>query len=518
MRHLALAAAVIASLPGVAAGYDLTVQSAAVDQPRINFAVARAAAPTTPLVGQDVFGDPTIYAQAFYDTGASGTVLAESIADALGIGRQTFQGQTVVFGDAAPGGVVPFNVSEPLVIRLADNLGAGDSGLIGDPGRVAALSDPANFTTLYDEAFGPLRSQIGPLGGGGPFTGDLNVLGVPTMSGRIVSMDARPTNNFFTLLDSDPDNDTFDVQMRTRVHDRYGPIVSQPGVPTPGTAQRPELTVSLAYADFARFTTITPSGAIPPTLADNPFIGPDPTDPTGPTRDVPPVTMRHNGREASASFLLDTGAAASFVSTRLAGEIGVAYDPARPLGSASPRLTGVSPDRQFTLQISGISGDVLTVAGFFADEMLVRTDQGDAVDNDDPEHLNYGGAPVLVFDIEVFDPDADETIILDGIFGMNNLVATANVIADDLFPLFLDPTASPFELITFDQRAGKLGLSFTAGEPLVDGPDLRPEGPVNAAAYFGGTGPRGVVLTSIPEPAMAALAFGVVSLLYRRRA
>ena len=538
MRRPTLAAiALCLAAAAHAAAYDLVVQSAAVDQPRINFALADADAPLTPFVGDDIFGGETIYAQAFYDTGASGVVLAESIADALGVDRQAVGGQPVVFGDAAPGGVVPFNVSEPLVLRLADNLGAGDSGLFGDGDRVAALSDPASFTTLYDEAFGPIRAQIGPLGGGGPFTGDLNVVGVPAMQGKTVVMDARPTDNFFTLLDDDPNNDTFDVQMRTYVYDTpraaspsspvpYGNDDFGPGVP------RTELSVSLTKADFARFTTLDPAGAVPPTLNDNPFIGPDPLGgPAG--AGVPPVTMRHNGLSSDGSFLLDTGAAASFISTDLAAQVGVGYDPAAPLGSANPRLTGVPIDRQFALQISGISGEVLVVPGFFADGMLVRTDQGDALDDADPNHLNYLGAPVLVFDIEVFDPVANQSVVLDGIFGMNNLVATANIIPDDLFPLFLDPTPAPFETIVYDDVTAKLGLNFEAGgfPPRLPPPLAGPAGPIPqvpgvgpgafltggslAAAHFGGVGPRGVVLRAIPEP--SALGVAAAGLLLGRR-
>ncbi|MEM1013199.1 MAG: hypothetical protein AAGI46_13390, partial [Planctomycetota bacterium] len=330
--RLLLPGIVLAS-SGVASGFDFSVRSAAVDQPRINFAVARAATPNTPLTGNDIFGGETIFAQGFFDTGASGVVVSENIANELGIQRQTVNGETVVFGDASPSGIVPFNVGEPLQLRIGDNWGAVDGGLTGDPQRVADLSNPANFTTLYDESFGPIRPQIGPIGAGGnPITGDLNVIGMPAMQNKVVVMDARPTNNFATLLDDDDSNDNFDVQMRTFVYDPGTPFNGQastfaPGIPTP------DVTVALSYGDFSRFTTLEPSqaaGAIPATLNDNPFLGPSPV--SGPGDTTPAVQMCHNGLKGEGSFLLDTGAATSFISTDLASQVGVSYDPANPLG------------------------------------------------------------------------------------------------------------------------------------------------------------------------------------------
>jgi hypothetical protein len=338
--------------------------------------------------------------------------------------------------------------------------------------------------------------------------------------------------------------------MRTFVYEPTGTFNGPDATFDPGVP-RPDVNISLSFGDFARFTSLTPgpdAGALPPTLNNNPFIGPDPTDPAG--DDTPGVQLGHNGLTSEGSWLLDTGAAASFVSTEVAAGVGVTYDPANPLGSDNPRLLGVPIEDQFTLQISGISGNILNVPGFFADNLLVRTDEGVTADDADPNHLNWKRAPVLVFDIEIFDPIAQETIVLDGIFGMNHLVATANIIPDDIFPLLLDPTEAPVDFSIFSQPAGKLGLVFDAddvrpaGDANGDGlvnlsdflalranfgtgtdyaqGDFNLDGRVNLSDFlilrrnFGeGTGPLDAWAATIPEP--GSLALLGLGLLVRRR-
>src|SRR5205085_6538397 len=75
-------------------------------------------------------------------------------------------------------------------------------------------------------------------------------------------------------------------------------------------------------------TETTPTGASPPTLRNNPFIGPNPVaqlDPNPPVDNTPGVTVAFNAASTTGSFLLDTGAAASMLSKHLAEDLHVRY-------------------------------------------------------------------------------------------------------------------------------------------------------------------------------------------------
>jgi hypothetical protein len=81
----------------------------------------------------------------------------------------------------------------------------------------ADVNNPATATTVYGQRFGPLRTQVGPLSSSNPFLTGTDILGIPTMQGKVVVMDPKPLD---TLLDV----------MRTYVYD--------PGTPfRPGTAE-----------------------------------------------------------------------------------------------------------------------------------------------------------------------------------------------------------------------------------------------------------------------------------------
>jgi len=461
----------IAAFPGsVRATVVEGVQPAAVDQPRTTISFSRPATPTTPLVASGL-GGPTIGVPAYYDTGASGIVIDAERASLLGIQLQTVNGTPALFSDIGAEGVIDFNISEPLIARIAPSLGVLDQL---DLDRVEALSNPANFQTLYPRQTGPLRLQIGPVQRDPnplPFTDAISVVGMPSMVGNVIVMHTAPTTNLFTLLDDDRNNDEFDAFMRTHTYSgsarpAFNPgNVNDPGIPV---ADRH---VSLSYASFAKFTKTT-VGAEAPGLQHNPFIGPNPLraiDPTIPADNTPPITMRHNNQSFNGSFLLDTGAAASFISQQRAQQLGVTYDPLNGIGSENPRLLGVDVDKQFILTISGIGGGRTNIAGFFADEMLMRTDEGNPANDNDPNHIRFQGAPVLVFDISVTDPDTKQVLTLDGIFGMNFLAASADfeIPPGEIFPIFYAAKESPFSYVTFDEPNHKLGLVMGVPEPVV---------------------------------------------------
>lgn len=437
---VALLLALLPAAGPVLAFEILGVQNAALDQPRVN-AQLRRTSTGAPLTGTDpIFGDPISNIQAFLDTGASGGVLSQETARLLGVRRTP----GVLFEDVGIGGTVPFRVSEPLFV---------------DVGPFFLFADPA-----YNQQFGPLRTQIGPPADpSNPFLGGIDVLGMPTMAGKVVVMDPKPLD---TLTDF----------MHTYVYNPgtvFNPAAaeSDPGIPPTNR------TIDLSFGSFDRFTQLTPPGADGPTLRENPFIGPNPVamlDPSLPPDDTPGMTLKLGSQQTTGSFLLDTGAIASVISKDLAADLNVRYalDPTLPptlelFDPANPSADGTVLPNQFRLTLSGLGGD-LTAAGFFLDSMLLRTKEGDPLNDDDPAHLRYIGAPVLVADISLKDPVTLDELTLDGLFAMNFLVASI-FFSEEPFAIG-DINPSPFNWVVFDANDGVLGvdvrgLAGTVSEP-----------------------------------------------------
>jgi hypothetical protein len=150
---------------------------------------------------------------------------------------------------------------------------------------------------------------------------------------------------------------------------------------------------------------------------------------------------------------------------------------------------------QFRLTLNGVGGDSV-LAGFYLDDLMVRTMEG-GLDDDSPDHFHFLHAPVLVGDITVKDPtkadgDPDQFLTLDGIFGMNFLIASGLIDSADDSNGGLPSTIAPgaFDWVTVDftnPNFGVLGLQESAA-------------------------------VATPEPAsLGALALAVPALLARRR-
>lgn len=426
------------ALTGKAMGTEIyNSQAAALDQPRINAYIALTPG-GTPQIDQ-LFGSDTFNIQAYYDTGASGVLLSNNTAEALGVGHSIFNETEVIFSDVGVGGTSDFYVSNPVSISLA-------------PFHPQADVDNINtYQSTYTQTFHGIRTQIGPAGvEPDPALGDLDVFGMPLMTGKVVVMDPRPVN---TLFDT----------MRTYVYNpgtAFNPSSEHddPGIPSV------DRHVRMSYASFDRFTDTNPDGAAPPTLRTNPFIGPNPFLPGDTT---PPVTLSFEGHTAQGSFLLDTGAAASIIANHTAGALGVTYqnngDPDNPV----LMYQGAPVDDQFTLTIGGIGGSK-KVAGFYLSSLLLKTEEGNASNIEDPNHLKFIDAPVLVADISVQNPDdINDTYTLDGIFGMNFLVASARIEGTDAsgFPIISELSRGNFDWVTFDEPGGKLGFRLATPTP-----------------------------------------------------
>jgi hypothetical protein len=472
-RIFLLPALSLLSAPWTFATDIIGVLPGALDQPQVN-AIIRPDATTDPYIYDDVFSGKGFNLTGFLDTGASGVLLDGDSADSLqsgsttGLPRQSVSGNPVYFEDVGAVGSDRFTVSQPFHLSVApyhpnidQKVSDGQDQYNND--NSFANVDLSYYTTTVPNVRAQISANSDP-NNPGPLDG-INVFGVPVMKGKVVVMDMRPVNAL-----------QFDT-MRTYIYPSntpYNPAThdSDPGIPN--TTR----TIKLSYGNFDSYThtgTVDGSGnLIPftgtqltdnqPTLAHNPFIGPNPLSPAGDT--TPPVKIAFGGKTATGSFLLDTGAAASMISTNLASQLDVRYV-AGTQGGDNPQLETFDPahpanpgtliDNQFQLAIGGVGGTA-TVSGFYLNSLLVRTMEGNPANDNDPKHLRFLNAPVLVNDVKV-----SSTLTLDGIFGMNFLTAsvlTQNVDLGDgeltPFPVALAPGA--FDWVTFDEPNGLLKL------------------------------------------------------------
>jgi hypothetical protein len=493
-----ISAAVLAAVSPVSRATDIFgVQVAALDQPRIN-AIVRLDAAADPLFA-DIFGSRAFNISAFFDTGASGVLISPNTASSLGdlynpgLPLAFHNGTQVKFYDVGVAGEDVFNVSVPVHISLAptstyatEAIGMAEEDFNNEPSPTFQNID----LSVYNQSFGNIRAQVGQLvdedpndPNQNPFLNDLDVFGMPTMKGKVIVMNPKPVDNAVAFLAGTPTTSD-DLLMETHVYDRDTPATGNdddPGIP------KTTRTVKLSYGNFGRFTRVTPTGAQGATLEHNPFIGPSPTDPAD--NAAPAIKFSYNNKTTTGSFLLDTGAAASMISSAKALALGITLDKSDP---DHPVLIGVPTDEQFTLTIGGVGGNV-KVAGFYLSDLLVRTKEGNVNNDLDPKHIHFYDTPVLVADITLKDPVTQETKTLDGIFGMNLLSATAFVSEDGGafpgFPLIDLLTPGAFDVVVFDEFAGELKLrprlpGDANRDGKVDFSDL-----VKVAAEFGGEAP-----------------------------
>jgi hypothetical protein len=379
------------------------VQPAALDQPRIfmNFRRSAKEGPLTTKAEpskkkQDIFGDiedsgPKMGAEAFLDTGASGVVLSSDTAQQLGIALQKARdGQNVKFEDAGVAGSESFNVTEPLFAALA-------------PYPKSDSENPAS----YAAPIGPIRAQVRGKGGILELLAPgMDIAGMPVMQGKVIVIDPKPLAQF----------------------DKLHTIV----VPA-GDKRIPQTTlhVPLTYVSFAKFTRTTPAGATRPTQLGNPMIGPDPF--ASPPSKKQAVQVTYRGKSVTGTFLLDTGAASSLISSRLASQLGIDF------------AHGTKAD--FKLAIGGLGGQKDS-SGVFVDRVALPTMEGPPI--------VYAKAPLLVTDVSVADEKGD-TFTLDGVIGMNYLVASAEV-TGGLLPDIGKIIDGPYSWIVIDHVKGQMGL------------------------------------------------------------
>jgi hypothetical protein len=401
MRHRCTIIVILLTASIAAAVEIEGVQPAALDQPRVHVHLRRDPK-GKPLEAAGIAGESTIDFTAFLDTGASGILLSKTTADALGVKPSQSNGKPTTFTDIGVGGDENFGVSEPLFIYLAPSRPSG------------APDDPAGYPT----SLGPVRLQLGA--GAGlleSLTGGLDVVGMPVIKGHVVVLDPRAVDSFGDIMNAG----LFDRRTKRGANDLI-----------PKTDRH----IKLSYQSFKRFTRTDPPAADGPTLADNPFID--------------DIQIARGARKSAGRWLLDTGAAASMISSAQAAKVGIKYVKDTEHTDA-PQLEGVPEDQQFTMTIGGVGG-TQKVAGFFLDTLTLPTRERDP--------LLYKRAPVMVCDITVEDIKTKEKLTLDGIFGMNFLVASARVTEGGPIPDIGKLTKGPFEWIVIDEPAAVLGLKL----------------------------------------------------------
>ncbi len=496
------AVSVIVGGAGVIPHPQMEVLPAALDQPQIN-AIIYVGNNSTPQIGQTSTIDPltldTTYVNTFnvtgyLDTGASGILISNPTNSVEKLPTLSSNGTPVIYSDVGVAGSDDFQVSDLVRLSLASFYQRTDLDQFSDANDTVPITMP--YTPIPSPS-SSVRVQIGPFTPtvDNPITDDfsdlfsdlsaVDVIGMPAMQGRVTVIDPTRVNNLGTLFDqllSDPDHvDLSALDADMSVHS----FIYAPGTPfhSSTTATDPgipatSLHVKLSYADFGRFTQVTPDGQPGPTLVHNPIIGMDPVrlmdgtaQPSNPgiriTRDISvPDGQGGTTTQTLASegnWLLDTGAAATIISKAQAAALDVTYKDGT-FGTDNPVLVDQNGDplpNQFQLAIGGIGGQE-TLAGFYLDSLTVRTQEGNAANNSDPNHLVWVHEPVLVGDVSVKDPATGQTLTLDGIFGMNNLIGSAD--------FSLDPTSGDlsdlstangfFNWITFDEPSGVLGLSI----------------------------------------------------------
>ncbi len=344
-----------------------------------------------PLTYEDpLLGGETAINWAYYDTGASGILLSYETASQMGIAVET----NSVFVDVGVGGEDYFYVSEPLYISIKPySLDLGDFEFFG----TLEEEDLSGF-----EPAGQFRVQITQTQAD-ELIGPIDLMGVPTMAGRVIVLDANASN-------IPPDDNEFALPGFFNAYP-YSP--QHPNIP-PSDFQIP-----LRFEKYIQ--PDNPLNVPPlPVLAYNPVID--------------NITIKHGSQNSTGTWLLDTGGMVSLISIQQAQMLGLVDANGNPLVETA-----------FSVAIGGVGG-IVEIPGFSIDELSVPTING--------FKLIYKNAMVAVHDIGYYDVQRDQYLIVDGVFGMNNVSLSAHYA--DGWPEDFRNTI--FDKIIIDMPAGLMGI------------------------------------------------------------
>jgi len=418
-RKIVLPTLLLAGLAYPALALDIQgVLPGAADQPQTNAELIDS--------NSNVLSDQGVSAiQAFLDTGTSGVILSLETQQGLGANLDSYNGTPTTFQDIAVGGLIGFNVSTPYTIALAP------FSINTDPSAGGNEPDPSAFVPVT----GPVRMETNPTPApDSDFSvGPIDIMGMSALQNKVAVFDIRPINAFVNGGDFG--------ETATYVYSAGTPYKPATLDTDPGIAPM-QYHIKVSYANFKPYTLINPSAAPGPAFNNNPIVGPNPLNPNGDT--TPPISISYNGHASTGSFLFDTGAAASFISTAEAAKLGVVYGMD---GGGNPVLinstTHAQIPNQFSIPITGAGGATVDSLGFYLDSLTVPTVEG--------EPINFLQAPVLVQDITV--SNATSTVTLDGDLGMNFFEPSVD-------PSTLNLAPSEFDWMTFDQANGLIGVNL----------------------------------------------------------
>jgi hypothetical protein len=412
----------------------------AIDQPQIHVLfqnpVSNGQGGTKPgsiVEVDDGYGDEVYDDQGFLDTGTSADLISLETQQGLDMNLATYNGQPVTYNDIALGGVDTYNVTTPYYLSTASFNVNNDVEAGNSP------PDPSQYTLATGAI--PMESNQQAAD---ELVGPLDIFGMPVMEGRVTVLDMRPDNDPNAL------GETQSYIYNPGTAFNPGQLDTNPGIPPA------QYHIKVSYANFGQFTQLNPSGApasYAPQQYANPMIGPDPVSlfNTGHTDNTPPVSISFNGYTSTGSFLFDTGAQVSFISTAEAANLHVAYS--QDGSELINTNTGAAIPNQFDVPVTGAGGGEIDALGFYLDELSLPTVEGPSI--------NYLGAPVVIQDITVQDPNTGKTLTLDGDLGMNFFEPTADVNLDNF-------AAGSVNWVTFDQPDGLIGVTLYGDQTLAN--------------------------------------------------
>lgn len=448
---------------------------AATYQPTVSFEVLTNDVNETSLgPGVEIDGLGIFGNSLLLDTGASSIIAMNDAETTLKQNGYVTEGQVFEQGVA---GFSILDVSTPYKIKIA-----------GTDGVQHKLSD----TRIMSGQFPDLALING-------------LVGMPGMVGRTVSMEILPGTGGGDIFDLLP---TVDL----RISDV---------LPASGGHR---YTVPLTAKSFNLTSENTVHGDDPlPTQSPLPMLSP---------------TVGFNGRHASGNFVLDTGAAISFISTKIAASLGLDSNGDGQFNNLDAQSFG-------TLPIGGIGGTVEAPV-FNIDTFRLATEQG--------TDLVWNSVQVLVLDI---DPEIDGVLGSDvltsgwvDLLGTSTDTGPIQKVLFDFTQLFAegDPGSLALDLDpTYDivQQAGlqgdfdgdndvdlddlalwTTGFGISLGARLIDGDDNL-DGDVDGADFLAwqrnfGASATLPAATGVPEPSAGILAlvgvgvFGVLATARRR--
>lgn len=338
---------------------------------------------------------PQTWFTALLDTGAAGHLITLATAQRFGI--VALPGITGI--SQGHFGVMESAVSYPYGLALA-----GSRGYLGEA-PVDEFRPVQNAAQFYVDVRARNPAQLIQLGG-------INLIGMPAMRQYLFELDPSamsPGSREFKMPAT--------AEERRALHTRVaGPsvrILASGTMPKEGVLRLP-----LRYVDRG-FVSRTLAGARSPVMAESPvLIG---------------VRSWANGRWFVGNWMLDTGAAMSFVSRRQALALG--WTPQAPESLSATNLT------------------VQDVTGAQRWRMAMRLDKLE-MRNPQNQILEFQNATVLIQDVSSLQPDGSQ-FALDGVIGNNLLLPSRRSAPDAEAGEYVK---APFKRVFIDGYRAELGF------------------------------------------------------------